>query len=126
MPDLTQSNEDYLEAILELSHNKEPVRSVDIADHLKVSRASVHKAVQLLQEAGLVDHAYYGQINLTDVGHRRAKEILQRHVMLRRFLTDVLELDEATADQDACRMEHAISIKTRDHWLAWLERFLES
>lgn len=126
MTDLTQSSEDYLEAILELSHDDEPVRSVDIADHLNVSRASVHKAVQLLLEAGLVSHAYYGQISLTDEGQRLAGEILQRHTMLRRFLTDVLELDDETADQDACRMEHAISLKTRDHWLAWLERFLDS
>ncbi len=75
MTDLTQSSEDYLEAILELSQNEEPVRSVDIADHLQVSRAGVHKAVQLLQEAGLVNHAYYGRIKLTEAGRKQAEEV---------------------------------------------------
>ena len=125
MSRLTSSSEDYLEAIYELSNKDEAVRSVDIAEHLQVSKASVNKAVHVLQDAGLIEHAHYGQIHLTRLGRRQAADILQRHLMLKRFLTEVLKIDEETAEQDACRMEHAISRETRDHWLSWLDDILD-
>ena len=126
MPELTPSSEDYLEAIYRLADEHDAVRSVDIADHLNVSKASVNKAVHVLKDAGLIDHAHYGQIHLTEAGRKRAADISQRHRMLKRFLTEVLQIDEKTAEEDACRMEHAISEQTRDHWLAWLEDVLET
>jgi Mn-dependent DtxR family transcriptional regulator len=49
---------------------------------------------------------------------------MQRHNMLKRFLTEVLHIDEETAEQDACRMEHAISEKTKEKWLQYLSRVL--
>jgi len=122
---LTPSNEDYLETILELIGRNGAVRSVDIAGHLHVSKASVNKAMGVLRDAGLIEQAHYGQVYLTESGRRRANEILQRHAMLKRFLVEILGIDEATAEQDACRMEHAISDHTRVHWLAWLHRVLE-
>lgn len=125
MTDLTASNEDYLEAIFELASDDGSVRSVDIADHLNVSKASVNKAVHILQDAGLIEHAHYGQINLTTAGRRQAKDIVLRHTMLKRFLTEVLGINDETAEKDACRMEHVISAETRNHWLSWLEDFLD-
>lgn len=121
---LSPASEDYLEAILLLSDDQDSVRSVDIAEHLKVSKASVSKAIGILKLAGLIDHDHYGLIQMTSDGKIRAREIMQRHIMLKRFLTEVLHIDEETAEQDACRMEHAISPETKDKWLAYLSKVL--
>jgi DtxR family transcriptional regulator, Mn-dependent transcriptional regulator len=121
---LTPSSEDYLETILELSGRKDAVRSVDIAGHLGVSKASVNKAMGILREAGLIEQALYGQIYLTGQGRQQAVEVLQRHSMLKRFLVEILGIEEATAEQDACKMEHVISNSTRDRWLNWLRQVL--
>jgi DtxR family Mn-dependent transcriptional regulator len=121
---LTPSSEDYLETILELSETADAVRSVDIAEHLHVSKASVNKAMGILREASLIDQAYYGLIHLTAGGRRRAEEILARHGMLKRFLIEILGIDSETAELDACRMEHVISGTTRDKWLDYLKEVL--
>jgi DtxR family transcriptional regulator, Mn-dependent transcriptional regulator len=122
---LTPSSEDYLETILELTGKTDAVRSVDIAMHLHVSKASVNKAMGILRDAGLIDQAHYGQIYLTNQGHQRAAEILRRHGMLKRFLVEILSIDDETAEQDACRMEHVISDRTRDRWMAYLSQVLD-
>ncbi|MDD2374560.1 MAG: metal-dependent transcriptional regulator [Eubacteriales bacterium] len=121
---LTPASEDYLEAILLLSDDEGRVRSVDIAEHLHVSKASVSKAIGILKQAELISHDHYGLIQLTAEGKIRAREIMQRHTMLKRFLTEVLHIDEETAEQDACRMEHAISEVTKEKWLQYLSRVL--
>lgn len=121
---LTPSSEDYLETILELSEKTDAVRSVDIATHLGVSKASVNKAMGILREAGLIDQAFYGLIRLTDQGRNRGSEILRRHSMLKRFLVEILGIDEQVAELDACRMEHVISDTTRDQWVAYLHKVL--
>lgn len=121
---LSPSSEDYLESILELSDQHNAVRSVDIANHLHVSKASVNKAMGILRQMGLIEQAHYGLIHLTEQGRFHAKDVLQRHVMLKRFLTEILHTSEETAEQDACRMEHAISDETRGKWLNWLREVL--
>ncbi|HBP38668.1 MAG TPA: metal-dependent transcriptional regulator [Clostridiales bacterium] len=121
---LTPSSEDYLETIIELTGKTDAVRSVDIASHLHVSKASVNKAMGILREAGLIEQAHYGQIYLTEQGKKQAVGVLQRHSMLKRFLVEILGIDEAIAEQDACKMEHVISDATRDRWLAWLRKVL--
>lgn len=121
---LSPASEDYLEAMLLLSDDQDKVRSVDIADHLNVSKASVSKAIGILKQSGLINHDYYGLIHLTPEGKIRAREIMQRHTMLKRFLTEVLHIDEETAERDACKMEHAISAETKEKWLQYLARVL--
>ena len=121
---LTPSSEDYLETILELLEKTDAVRSVDIALHLHVSKASVNKAMGILREAGLIDQAHYGLIRLTEHGRQHASDILQRHAMLKRFLTDILNISESTAEEDACRMEHVISDETKIKWMAYLREVL--
>jgi len=124
-PALTESGENYLEAIHNLEqHPGDPVRSVDVAATMSVSRASVSKAVHQLREAGLVDFDPYGLVGLTDAGRKIAGEILERHEMLRRFLTQVLEVEASVADAEACRMEHAISQSTKQKWMAYLRKIL--
>lgn len=123
-PALTPAVEDFLEAILTLAPDGDVVRSVDVATHLGISRAAVSKALTNLVQAGLVQHTPYGAVQLTETGSLRANQISQSHTMLKRFLVEVLGLDEKIAEQDACRLEHAISDETRQKWLQYIARTL--
>jgi Mn-dependent DtxR family transcriptional regulator len=109
---LTSSGEDYIEAVYILGGGKQPVRSVDLASHLEVSKASVNKALAHLKEQGLVEQPFYGDITLTPAGLAYAEHVLKRHTTLRRFLIDVLGVAEDVAEEEACIMEHAISDDT--------------
>jgi Mn-dependent DtxR family transcriptional regulator len=109
---LTPANEDYLEAIYELGGPNGAVRSVDLANKLGVSKASVNNAVGNLKQAGLVEQPYYGDITLTERGAEYAAGILERHHVLYHFLLDVLGVNPESAAQEACMMEHAISDDT--------------
>lgn len=117
---VTTSSEDYLEAILMLSEKGGDVRSVDVAKSKQVSRASVNKALGVLREKGLIRQQRYGTVSLTDEGIKVADSVMQRHLMLKSFLTNILGVKPETAENDACRMEHAISAETMDK----LERFM--
>lgn len=117
------SSQDYLEAILTLTTAEHSgVRSVDIAQYLGVSRASVSRAMSVLKEAGYIQHEHYGLITLTPTGHSVAKRVLVRHQVLKSFLVDILGLDDAIAEEDACKMEHVISENTMESLIAYLER----
>jgi Mn-dependent DtxR family transcriptional regulator len=109
---LTSANEDYLEAIYELGGASGPVRSVDLASKLGVSKASVNNAVNNLKQAGLVEQPYYGDISLTEQGTKYAASVLERHHVLYHFLLDVLGVEPLIAAEEACLMEHAISDDT--------------
>jgi Mn-dependent DtxR family transcriptional regulator len=109
---LSPANEDYLEAIFELGGTDGPVRSVDLANKLSVSKASVNNAVSNLKQAGLVEQPYYGDITLTSRGAEYAAGILERHHVLYHFLLDVLGVQPEVAADEACKMEHAISDDT--------------
>lgn len=121
---LTPAHEDYIEAIVELeeSQNHPEIRSVDIANLLGVSKASVNKAVQTLRDADFIEQERYGRITLTDHGRAYGQEIWGRHNMLRRFLVDDLGVDPELAEQEACEMEHTVSSETIDRWSVWLDR----
>ncbi|ADC91574.1 metal-dependent transcriptional regulator [Mageeibacillus indolicus] len=126
LPVLTMSNEDYLEAILQLSAHSPSVRSVDVADMLGVSKASVSKAMGVLREAGMIEQPHYGLITLTDEGKAVAGEVLHRHKMLKYFLVHMLGVADNVAEEDACRMEHVISMETRNKWFAYIRQFHEA
>ena len=123
---ISTASENYLEVIYELSKDGRGVRSVDVAKQLQVSKASVNKAVGVLRQAGMVDQQLYGVISLTQQGLERAKEVDRRHRTIKYFLTDILHVDEETADDDACRMEHVVSDITMKRWTDYIERVLES
>ena len=81
------SHEDYLEAIVMLGGTPEhPVRSVDVATKLGVSKASVSKAISSLKAQGLLDQPFYGDITLTPEGYEYGSAVLKRHEMLTKFL----------------------------------------
>ena len=105
---LHASGEDYLEAILVLHKKMGMVRSVDVARHMEVSKPSVCHAVAALREGGFLtmDSDYF--LHLTDVGREVAERTYEKHCFFIRLLVDA-GVEPKTAEQDACRMEHAIS-----------------
>ena len=98
-----------------------PVRSVDVAAKMGVSKASVNKAVNSLKEKGLLDQPYYGDITLTPEGFEYGSAVLERHHLLFTFLTKVLGIPEERADAEACMMEHAISDESFEKWTAYFK-----
>jgi len=120
---LSSSYEDYIEAIYDL-HEKSggEVRSVDVANELNFTKASVARALKKLREWGYVDQQRYGEIRLTKKGLEYGKSVLWRHRVLRGFLIDVLGVDKTTANDEACEIEHTISEDTMQKWADWYER----
>ncbi|HAG69166.1 MAG TPA: DtxR family transcriptional regulator [Lachnospiraceae bacterium] len=108
---LQESGEMYLETIYVLSLTSDSVRGIDIGDHLGYSKPSVSRALGLLKEKGLVTKTEEGYIRLTNDGERIAKRIYERHTLLTKLFIS-LGVDEKTATDDACRIEHYISDKT--------------
>ena len=120
---MTQANEDYLEAVYELAGGTDtPVRSVDLANKLNVSKASVNKAVSVLKSRGYVEQEPYGDVYLTQQGVDYGRSVFRRHLVLFHFLRDVLGVEAETAEEEACMMEHAVSDSTLSRWIAYLEK----
>lgn len=101
--------EDYLEAIRTLSCAGTPVTVTHLSDALNVSKPSVTAAVAKLAAEGLVEHEKYGAIELTPRGRAIAEDVCRRHEALKVFLTKILGVPDATADEDACKLEHHLS-----------------
>lgn len=108
---IQESGENYLETILNLERKNGIVRSIDIATELGYSKPSVSRAMSVLKKAGFIEQEAYGDITLTESGRKRAMEVYQRHQLITEFLMKVLDLDQETSEQDACRIEHVISEK---------------
>jgi DtxR family Mn-dependent transcriptional regulator len=105
---LTASQEDYLEAILLLVREGRVARVRDIAAHVGVGKPSVTAALKTLAKRDLVNYDPYQYITLTDAGRMAAERVERRHHVLKDFLTEILGIDAATAEENACRMEHAV------------------
>ena len=105
---LQESGEMYLETILILSQKSGFVRSVDIGEKMGYSKPSVSRAVGILRQGGYIQVGKDGGITLTDSGRAVAEKIYERHRLLTRFLV-TLGVEEATAAEDACKIEHVIS-----------------
>ena len=105
---LQESGEMYLETILILSQKSGFVRSVDIGEKMGYSKPSVSRAVGILRQGGYIEVGKDGGIVLTDSGRAVAEKIYERHRLLTRFLV-TLGVEETTAAEDACKIEHVIS-----------------
>lgn len=103
-----ESGEMYLEAILVLAKKSGYVRSIDVSEYLGYSKPSVSRAVGILREGGYILMEKDGAITLTDSGKKLAETIYERHTVLSELLIR-LGVDEKTATDDACRIEHVIS-----------------
>lgn len=106
-----ESQEDYLERILQLSQVQDSVHAIDIARLMSFSKPSVSIAMNKLREAGFIEINDKGEISLTPSGLVIAQKTLEKHIILTKMLMS-LGVDEDTAKEDACRIEHDISDKT--------------
>ncbi len=119
---LQESGEMYLETIYVLSQNSTAVRGIDIGEYMGYSKPSVSRALRILKDEGLVKKDSDGYIKLTEAGKILAKRIYERHTVLTRALIS-LGVDENTAAEDACRIEHYISDKTFDAIKKHMEKY---
>src|SRR5512138_1986475 len=105
---LSASLEDYLEVIFHLEQSNRVARAKDIADQLKVQRASVTGALKALAGRGMINYSPYSYITLTDAGRVIARDVIRRHRTLKEFFMSTLQLGPEDAEANACRIEHAI------------------
>ena len=105
---IQESGEMYLETILRLSQKSGHVRAIDVGEEMGYSKPSVSRAMSLLKQGEYIVIDKDGAITLTDAGREIAEKIYARHTLLTHFLVS-LGVDEETAAEDACKMEHSIS-----------------
>ena len=105
---LQESGEMYLETILRLSAEQKVVRSVDVAEEMGFSKASVSRAMHVLSDGGYLNVERAGDLVLTEKGEEVAKKIYDRHKTLTDYLMSI-GISKQTAEEDACRIEHVIS-----------------
>lgn len=103
-----ESAEDYLEAILRIQEEKGVVHSVDIAELKHFSKASVSVAMKKLRENGYISMEKNGTLNLLPPGREIAERIYERHQLLTKLFVS-LGVDQKTAEDDACKVEHDLS-----------------
>ena len=110
---IRKASEDYLEAMLMMREKHGYIRSVDVAEHLGVTKPSVTYAAKRLRENGYIEMDRDGLITLTERGMAIAATMLDRHHTLTKFFA-ALGVDEKTAEEDACKIEHDLSQQTYD------------
>ena len=113
--------EDYLEAIFNLEKDKKAVRVKDIAEKMSVKLPTVTSMLNTLVKRDLIYHEKYEYVELTAEGEHIAKDVWRRHVIFRDFLTGILNIDEKTADEDACKMEHTVRPATLERFVKFME-----
>lgn len=106
-----KSREDYLERILMLQEQNGSVRAIDIAESMDYSRASVSIALKKLKAEGLIQVNADSTICLTELGKQTAMEVYEKHKYITSFLIH-LGIDEKIALEDACKIEHDLSIES--------------
>ena len=116
-----ESGENYLETILILQSKNGSVRSIDIANELDYTKASISRAMSILKKEGYIIMEEGGSIHLTDLGYQMATQIYERHRLLTEYLVKALQVEEETAVADACRMEHVISQESFHKIKDWVE-----
>ncbi len=118
---LTPTLEDYLEAISRLVVARGAARVRDIAEALSVHKSTVTTALRSLADRDLINYRPYSKATLTPLGRTVAQQIVRRHDVISRFLTEVLSVPKDAAEESACKIEHAIAPEILDR----LSQFIE-
>lgn len=105
----SKNKEDYLRALYVLEEEKGELKSIDLANYLNVSKASVSEMIQELGKEGLVYHKKYSKLKFTTKGHKIAQKLTSKHRIIELFLKKMLEIDSKNIHQEAHRLEHAFS-----------------
>jgi DtxR family transcriptional regulator, Mn-dependent transcriptional regulator len=121
LPALTSAMEDYLEAIYHLERERRIARVRDIAKRLGVKMSSVSSALKSLGARGLIQYDPHQYITLTEPGIEKARQIVRKHEILKRFLIRVLKIDESTAEDNACRIEHHLDPEVIEQLIRFVE-----
>lgn len=108
MAEIYESGENYLETILILMNKGISVHSIDVAREMNFSKPSISRAMGILKEKNLIEVDSEGVITLTENGKASAERIYERHLILTEWLTGI-GVDEKTAAEDACKLEHDFS-----------------
>ena len=108
---IQESAENYLETILFLQKRLDKVRSIDIANELNYSKPSVSIAMKNLKQHGYIEIDIDGYIKLSNKGLEIAEKMYERHILLSSWLIS-LGVNQNTAEEDACKIEHIISEET--------------
>ena len=117
---MNKASEDYIKNIYILKQEKSSLHSIDLAKELGLSRASVSRAMSNLRKDNIIIMKEDGEIEFTIKGLKIAEVIMDKYVTLTGFLQDVAGVDEKTAKEDACRIEHYIS----DDTFAGIKQFI--
>ena len=117
-----KSAEDYLEAMLMLKEERGYIRSIDVADKLGVTKPSVSYATKRLRENGYISFDPAGMIVLEPTGLEIAQRMLERHRLLTELLIN-LGVSPETAREDACKIEHDLSVETFDAIRAHAQKY---
>ena len=123
---IRESGEDYLETILILQERTGYVRSIDIAAELGYSKPSVSRAMSILKADGFITVEADGQIVLTKRGYLKAREVYDRHLLITKFLHEVLGVSEEKTNEDACKIEHVISSETYEKLNVFVNDYLKN
>lgn len=125
MEKLNSKSQDILETIYNLEKTTGRARLTDIASSLDFSKSRTNQEIKKLVSLGLIHEDKYGPILLTRLGVFEAERVLFTHLILKTFFTGHLGLDEATAEKDACAIEHIISEETIKAVVQHLEQSLD-
>ncbi len=117
---LQESGQMYLESIFVLSRKRDAVRAVDVCEYMGYSKPSISRAMGLLRQGGFITVDRDGFISLTEAGREVAEKMYERHTLLTALLVR-LGVDEETAAEDACKIEHNLS----DQSFAAIKRYVE-
>ena len=116
---LHESGQMYLEAIYVLLHKNDKIRAIDVGAYLGYSKPSVSRAIGILKNGEYISVDSDGYITMLPNGKQLAEQLYERHTVLTNILM-ALGIDEETAAEDACRIEHVISDKSfaamKDHY----------
>lgn len=106
---ISPSIEEYLENIYRLEQKENLARTKQLAERMHVGLGTITNTVEMLERQGLIVHRPYKGIKLTGEGRRTALDVIRRHRLAERFLTDILEMDWSRAHEPACRLEHGLT-----------------
>ena len=118
---LSPNMEDYLKTVHTLELEKGSVRIKDIASRMGISMPSASSAMKNLINQGFVCHPRYDLVKLTTEGVFLAEQLERRFIIIKSFLSDILQVDSEIAEKDTCQIEHRISPET----VKQMENFLK-
>lgn len=119
--EISSSLEDYLETIYLLQQEQGFARVKEIASARDVKAASVSVALRKLADSGLVKYERREYISLTEQGETAARRVFSRHRLLKRFFSNVLQMDTDAADEQACALEHSLTDVAMDRFVSFFE-----